>query len=262
MSGNVAPIEEICDLADKYGALTFLDEVHAVGMYGPRGAGVAEHLDFEYHQHNRNPAYLASNPDGTPRKDVMSRIDIFTGTLGKSFATMGGYIAGSKNFVDWIRSYAPGFIFTTTLPQPSWLVPQLLSNISRQVWRSVFAAKAYCLSQEGVCRPGHPCCAKPIAHCSGSRGYAAKAKAASDMLMKDYGIYVQAINYPTVPIGEETASDAHARPPQGSFWRFDQGHGRDVYQAWFGQSQWLGQEGWTMRCCRARICRRQTYLDC
>jgi 5-aminolevulinate synthase len=137
MCGSVGPIEEICDLADKYGALTFLDEVcrspprfllavlrhmltspsfalpflqvHAVGMYGPRGAGVAEHLDYDIH--------LAAGDSAEPIPGtVMDRIDIITATLGKAYGTVGGYIAGSTKMVDLIRSYAPGFIFTTSLP--------------------------------------------------------------------------------------------------------------------------------------------------
>lgn len=109
MCGSVGPIKEICDLAEQYGAITFLDEVHAVGMYGPRGAGVAEHLDFE--------AHLAAGESPEPIKGtVMDRVDIITGTLGKAFGVVGGYIAGSADMVDTVRSYAPGFIFTTSLP--------------------------------------------------------------------------------------------------------------------------------------------------
>src|ERR1700761_2459905 len=104
MCGSVGPIEEICDLAEKYGAITFLDEVHAVGMYGSHGAGVAEHLDYE--------AHLAGRPKGT----VMDRVDIITGTLGKAYGCVGGYIAGSARLGDAVRSLAPGFIFTTSLP--------------------------------------------------------------------------------------------------------------------------------------------------
>ena len=103
MSGTVGPISEICDLAEKYGAITFLDEVHAVGMYGPTGAGVAEHLDFEV------------NANGGKRGSVMDRVDIITGTLGKAYGVVGGYIAGSAKFVDMVRSYAPGFIFVRYL---------------------------------------------------------------------------------------------------------------------------------------------------
>lgn len=109
MCGSVGPIEKICDLAEEYGAITFLDEVHAVGMYGPRGAGVAEHLDFEAHQ-------LAGQNPNPIKGTVMDRIDIITGTLGKAYGTVGGYIAGSADMVDMVRSYAPGFIFTTSLP--------------------------------------------------------------------------------------------------------------------------------------------------
>jgi 5-aminolevulinate synthase len=109
MCGSVAPIAKICDLAEEYGAITFLDEVHAVGMYGPRGAGVAEHLDFEAHR------LAGQSPDAVPGT-VMDRIDIITGTLGKAYGVVGGYIAGSADLVDTIRSYAPGFIFTTSIP--------------------------------------------------------------------------------------------------------------------------------------------------
>lgn len=113
MCGSVAPIEEICDLADKYGAITFLDEVHAVGMYGPHGAGVAEHLDYN--------TYASASPRTSPPKHtVMDRIDIITGTLGKAWGCVGGYIAASTSLVDTIRSLAPGFIFTTSLPPPPW----------------------------------------------------------------------------------------------------------------------------------------------
>lgn len=109
MCGSIAPIEAICDLAEKYGALTFLDEVHAVGMYGPHGAGVAEHLDFEAHLKLgiQNPENLTT---------VMSRVDMVTGTLGKAYGVVGGYVTGKTNLIDWFRSYAPGFIFTTSLP--------------------------------------------------------------------------------------------------------------------------------------------------
>jgi 5-aminolevulinate synthase len=110
MCGSIAPIEQICDLAEKYGAITFLDEVHAVGMYGPHGAGVAEHLDYEVYA-----SQDTANPLST-KGTVMDRIDIITGTLGKAYGCVGGYIAASAALVDTIRSLAPGFIFTTSLP--------------------------------------------------------------------------------------------------------------------------------------------------
>lgn len=96
MCGSIAPIEAICDLAEKYGALTFLDEVHAVGMYGPHGAGVAEHLDFD--------AHLKSGIASPQTQTVMNRVDMVTGTLGKAYGTVGGYITGKANLIDWFRS--------------------------------------------------------------------------------------------------------------------------------------------------------------
>ena len=109
MCGSIGPINQICDLAEQYGALTFLDEVHAVGLYGPHGAGVAEHLDYD--------AHLAAGDSPLPIPgSVMDRVHIITGTLGKAYGAVGGYIAGSEELVDMIRSYSPGFIFTTSLP--------------------------------------------------------------------------------------------------------------------------------------------------
>lgn len=197
MSGSIAPIEAICDLADKYGALTFLDEVHAVGMYGPHGAGVAEHLDFDAHatgaplQHGRT-------------KDVMSRVDIFTGTLGKAYGCVGGYIAGSKNFIDWVRSYAPGFIFTTSLPPATmagataaieYQKNSMAERVAQQTNTRYVKDKLTAIGIPVVPNPSH---IVPVLV-----GNAEKAKQASDLLMSKYGIYVQAINYPTVPIGHE-----------------------------------------------------------
>jgi 5-aminolevulinate synthase len=192
MCGSIGPIEAFCDLADKYGALTFLDEVHAVGMYGPHGAGVAEHLDFEAHK--------AGNPKGT----VMDRIDIITGTLGKAYGCVGGYIAGSSKLVDTIRSLAPGFIFTTSLP-PSVMSGartaieyQMTTKSDRQLQQLHTRAVKEALKAVDIPvipNPSHivPCLV----------GSAELAKAASDKLLYDWGIYVQAINYPTVPVGQE-----------------------------------------------------------
>ncbi|KAL4980232.1 mitochondrial 5-aminolevulinate synthase [Aspergillus desertorum] len=198
MCGSIAPIEAICDLADKYGAITFLDEVHAVGMYGPHGAGVAEHLDYEIY---------ASQDTATPlstKGTVMDRIDIITGTLGKAYGCVGGYIAGSAAMVDTIRSLAPGFIFTTSLPpatmagadiaiqyqarhQQDRVLQQLHTRAVKQSFRS--------LDIPVIPNPSH---IVPLLV-----GDAELAKQASDKLLEEHGIYVQAINYPTVPRGEE-----------------------------------------------------------
>ncbi|PUU79810.1 pyridoxal phosphate-dependent transferase [Tuber borchii] len=192
MCGSVGPIEEICDLAEKYGAITFLDEVHAVGMYGPHGAGVAEHLDFEAHR--------AGRPKGT----VMDRIDIITGTLGKAYGCVGGYIAGSAKMVDAIRSLAPGFIFTTSLPpatmagaraaidyQANYNGDRILQQLHTRAVKDSLEARDIPV----IPNPSH---IVPILV-----GDAEIARAASDSLLEDHGIYVQAINYPTVPVGQE-----------------------------------------------------------
>ncbi|KII95866.1 hypothetical protein PLICRDRAFT_693984 [Plicaturopsis crispa FD-325 SS-3] len=197
MCGSIGPIKEICDLAEKYGALTFLDEVHAVGLYGPRGAGVAEHLDYEVHQ---RAGRSTERIPGT----VMDRIDIITGTLGKAYGAVGGYIAGSEEFVDMIRSYAPGFIFTTSLPpvsvagaqasvvyQEEYLGDRQLKQLNVREAKRRFAE----LDIPVVPGPSH---IVPVLV-----GDAALAKAASDKLLAEHNIYVQSINYPTVARGEE-----------------------------------------------------------
>ncbi|KAF2404226.1 delta-aminolevulinic acid synthase [Trichodelitschia bisporula] len=204
MCGSIGPIEGICDLAEKYGAITFLDEVHAVGMYGPHGAGVAEHLDYE--------AHLAGRPKGT----IMDRCDIITGTLGKAYGCVGGYIAGSAKLVDAIRSLAPGFIFTTTLP-PSVMAGaqaaieyQMEYQGDRRLQQLHTRAVKEALKEKDIPvipNPSHiiPCLV----------GSAEIAKQASDILLEDWGIYVQAINYPTVPVGQErlriTPTPGHTR---------------------------------------------------
>lgn len=192
MCGSVGPIAEICDLAEKYGALTFLDEVHAVGMYGPHGAGVAEHLDFE--------AHAAGRPSGT----VMDRIDIITGTLGKAYGCVGGYIAGSTKFVDLIRSLAPGFIFTTSLPPATMagadaaIQYQMRYNGDRQLQQIHTRAVKTALAARNIPVIPNPSHIVPILV-----GSAELARRASDCLLDNHGIYVQAINYPTVPVGQE-----------------------------------------------------------
>ncbi|GAP90054.2 putative 5-aminolevulinate synthase [Rosellinia necatrix] len=192
MCGSIGPIAEICDLAEKYGAITFLDEVHAVGMYGPHGAGVAEHLDFEAHQ------------QGRPRGTVMDRVDIITGTLGKAYGCVGGYIAGSAKLVDMIRSLAPGFIFTTSLPPATMagaraaIEYQMEYKGDRRLQQLHTRAVKEALDARDIPVIPNPSHIIPILV-----GNAELAKQASDMLLNDYQIYVQSINYPTVPVGQE-----------------------------------------------------------
>jgi 5-aminolevulinate synthase len=192
MCGSIGPIEAICDLADKYGAITFLDEVHAVGMYGPHGAGVAEHLDFEAHRHGR------------PRGTIMDRIDIITGTLGKAYGCVGGYIAGGAKLVDMIRSLAPGFIFTTSLP------PAIMAGAKTAIEYQMGHDGDRRLQQlhtravkEELGRRDVPVIPNPSHIIPLLVGNAELAKQASDMLLQDHRIYVQSINYPTVPVGQE-----------------------------------------------------------
>ncbi len=176
MDGDIAPIREICDLADKYGAMTYLDEVHAVGMYGPRGGGIAE------------------------REGLMDRLTIIEGTLGKAFGVMGGYIAGSAAVCDFIRSFASGFIFTTALPPA--LAAGAVASI-RHLKNSQFERARHqervrrfrqMLDQKGIPHVNNPSHIVPV-----MVGDAAKCKWISDILLDSYGVYVQPINYPTVP---------------------------------------------------------------
>jgi 5-aminolevulinate synthase len=180
MDGDVSPIHAICDLARRHGAMTYLDEVHAVGMYGPRGAGIAE------------------------RDGAMDRVDVIEGTLGKAFGVMGGYIAASGAVVDAVRSFAPGFIFTTALPPAvaaaaAASVRHLKSSsVEReQQQRQVARVKAV-LSDAGLPILETETHIVPVAV-----GDAEACKAASDRLLEKHGIYIQPINYPTVPRGTE-----------------------------------------------------------
>ncbi len=191
MDGDIAPIKEICDLADKYNAMTYLDEVHAVGLYGPRGGGVAE------------------------ERGLMHRIDIIEGTFGKAYGCMGGFITGGRDVIDAIRSFASGFIFTTSLP-PSVLAAARASvehlKISdaerKKMWANVELFKGLLrdagmpfMEGESHIVPlvvGEPTCCREV----------------TDALMSAHDIYVQPINYPTVPRGTErlrlTATAVHS----------------------------------------------------
>ena len=180
MDGDVAPIHGICDLADEFNALTYCDEVHAVGMYGPRGGGITE------------------------RDEAAHRVTIIEGTLGKAFGVMGGYIAADKMIVDVIRSYAPGFIFTTSLSPV--LVAGVLASVrhlkSSQVERDGQQAAAKFLKDE-MAQNGLPVMPSVTHIVPLMVGDPVKAKRISDILLAEYGVYVQPINYPTVPRGTE-----------------------------------------------------------
>ena len=180
MDGDIAPIKEICDLAERYNALTYLDEVHAVGMYGKRGGGIADHLE------------------------LMERVDIIEGTLAKAFGIMGGYVTASSIIIDTIRSYAPGFIFTTSLP------PAIAAGATASIRHLKTANDLREKHQEQVAKlkvklteaklPILPTQTHivPLMVCD-----PVLCKAASDRLMEKHGIYIQPINYPTVTRGTE-----------------------------------------------------------
>jgi 5-aminolevulinate synthase len=180
MDGDLAPLASICDLAERHGAMTYLDEVHAVGLYGKRGGGIAE------------------------RDGVMHRIDVVEGTLAKAFGVIGGYLAGKSETIDAVRSFASGFIFTTALPPPVAAAATAsirhLKSSSRE--RELLQAQAR-KTKAALTRAGLPMLASQTHIIPVMVGEAGVCKAASDLLLTEHGIYLQPINEPTVPKGSE-----------------------------------------------------------
>jgi 5-aminolevulinate synthase len=180
MDGDVAPINAICDLAERYGAMTYLDEVHAVGMYGPRGGGMAE------------------------QQGAMARVDVIEGTLAKAFGCLGGYISGRAILIDAVRSYAPGFIFTTALPPAVCAAATAaIRHLKSSSWERERHQDRAARVKAVLAAAGLPVMPSETHIVPVFVGNPELCKTASDLLLEEHAIYIQPINYPTVPKGSE-----------------------------------------------------------